>query len=175
MEEIQTGIVDFPRSGVAIECEDLSDTAALAGFIASSLKSGDVVLLDGELAAGKTTFVTLMCRALGCFDQPSSPTYVISNVYRCPKFEIFHIDAYRLGSVDEFYQLGLEEFLLNSATFIEWGGKVASAFDSCLKIQIDFLSGQGEGRIYRVTSSGSRWRSLVARLADYPKKRAEQL
>lgn len=175
MVESQADVVKFPAGGVSIECADMEDTAALAGLIARSLKSGDVVLLDGELATGKTTFVSLVCRALDTFDQPSSPTYVISNVYRCPKFEVFHIDAYRLNGADEFNQLGLEEFFPDSVTFIEWGNRVSSVFETFLKIEIEFSGFQDEGRTYRFTSSGAGWHSLIAKLANHHRRRFDRV
>ena len=160
-----------PAHGVSIDCANLQQSASVAAALSGWLGRGDVVLLDGCLAAGKTTFVALACHALGCLDQPSSPTYAISNVYACPRFDIFHIDAYRLGGVDEFLQLGLEEFLADSVTFIEWGARVAPAFACHLAIEIGFgtfaQNGHEEGRTYRVRGLGARWASVIAALTTH--------
>ncbi|WP_180287493.1 tRNA (adenosine(37)-N6)-threonylcarbamoyltransferase complex ATPase subunit type 1 TsaE [Puniceibacterium antarcticum] len=142
----------------------LAETATLAGVIAEALTPGDVVLLDGPLAAGKTTFVTSLCRALDCAEQPSSPTYAISNIYTCPRFEVFHIDAYRLSGVDEFYNLGIEEFFPDSVALIEWGERVAEAFVDPLRIAISFEDAESEGRVYTFASTGKRWQGLMAQL-----------
>lgn len=167
MAESHADVLTFPTGGVSIDCDDLRQTTSLAGIVASHLRLGDVVLLDSDLAVGKTTFVSLVCRALGCFDQPSSPTYVISNVYTCPHFEVFHIDAYRLSGIDEFLQLGLDEFFRSSLTFIEWGDRVASVFDRYLRIEIDFKGPTEDRRTYRLAGSGPHWCPLIAALAAH--------
>lgn len=175
MAEGHSDIVAFPTGGVAIECSDMQETLTLAKTLASKLRRGDIVLLDGGLAAGKTTFVSLVCQALGCLDQPSSPTYVISNVYDCESFEVFHVDAYRLSGIDDFLQLGIDEFFPYVITFIEWGDRVAHAFDCYLTVKIDFANSGKDSRTYRITGCGSRWISLIAKLASlYPDGRGDQ-
>lgn len=166
LEKSQAEIFRFPRGGVSIECGGLAATSDLARVLSQNLRSGDIILLNGALAAGKTTFVSLVCKALGCFDQPSSPTYVISNTYRCPKFDIIHIDAYRLKDVDEFDSLGVDEFFPEAVTFIEWGERVSQSFSSYLQIEIDFFTGSENMRVYRLMGVGSRWRSLMANLSN---------
>jgi len=171
--EGHTNILRFPSGGACVECVDLDATAALAGRIADTLEPGDVVLLDGALAAGKTTFISLLARALGTKAQPSSPTYTISNVYEAPRFEIFHIDAYRLAGADDFHHLGLEEFFPGGVALIEWGDRVASAFPLALRIGIDFLGDSEEGRSFRLTSPNPRWRPLIAELAGEPARKSD--
>lgn len=168
MAEEHVGVLRFPTAGVKVECRELDNARELAGIVSSELRQGDVILLDGALAAGKTAFVSFVCQALNCFDQPSSPTYVISNIYKCPKFDIIHIDAYRLKGLDEFYHLGIEEFFPECVTLIEWGDRVAQAFSSYLRIQIDFINPLEEGRIYRFAGVGTRWQPLIAKLAVRP-------
>lgn len=152
--------------GLSVACRTLGETAILAEVIADMLTTGDVILLDGALAAGKTTFVTQVCQALDCKDQPSSPTYAISNVYTCPDFEVFHIDAYRLGGVSEFYDLGIEEFFPDAVALIEWGERISDAFPEYLHTVITFQDPESEARLYTFGAKGARWQARIAELAQ---------
>ena len=80
-----------------------------------------ILLLKGNLGAGKTTFSQFLMRELGSKDEISSPTYSIVNEYDTPKGKVFHFDLYRLKSVDEAYDFGIEEYLDNCyLSIIEW-------------------------------------------------------
>ncbi len=80
-----------------------------------------ILLLKGNLGAGKTTFTQNLLRNLGSTDEVSSPTYAIVNEYDSPKGIIFHFDLYRMKSIDEVYDIGIEEYLDNSfLCIIEW-------------------------------------------------------
>ena len=96
-----------------------SDTKELAAKITSFLKPGDVVLLTGDLGAGKTTFVGGALLSLGYKDHVVSPTFNILKCYFEVKPPVFHIDAYRLE--DQNHDIGLEEFLEgDGVSFVEW-------------------------------------------------------
>ena len=161
-------LLQQPANAVAIECRDISVAHDLAARVATYLQMGDIVLLDGALAAGKTTFVSRICSELGVRDTPSSPTYVIANTYRTDGFQVFHIDAYRLAGAREFHQLGIDEYFPEAVTFIEWGERIADAVQDHLLVEIDFLPGYDEGRIYRFTGVGTRWQALIANLTEHP-------
>jgi len=95
------------------------DTRDIAGKIINHLHPGDVVLLTGDLGAGKTTFVGGILAALGYKDHVISPTFNILKCYFEVKPNIFHIDAYRLEGQN--IDIGLDEFIEgNGVTFIEW-------------------------------------------------------
>ena len=95
------------------------ETQKLAAKIMSFLKPGDVVLLTGDLGAGKTTFVGGVLASLGYKDHVISPTFNILKCYFEVKPNIFHIDAYRLENQN--IDIGLDEFIEgNGVTFIEW-------------------------------------------------------
>ena len=80
-----------------------------------------ILLLKGNLGAGKTTFSQVLLKELGSQDEVSSPTYSIVNEYDTPKGKVFHFDLYRLKSVDEAYDFGIEEYLDNCfLSIIEW-------------------------------------------------------
>ncbi|SHK55901.1 tRNA (adenosine(37)-N6)-threonylcarbamoyltransferase complex ATPase subunit type 1 TsaE [Epilithonimonas mollis] len=81
----------------------------------------NILLLRGNLGAGKTTFSQFLLKELGSDDEISSPTYSIVNEYNTPKGKVFHFDLYRLKSVDEAYDFGIEEYLDNAfLSIIEW-------------------------------------------------------
>ncbi|MCG2793560.1 MAG: tRNA (adenosine(37)-N6)-threonylcarbamoyltransferase complex ATPase subunit type 1 TsaE [Weeksellaceae bacterium] len=80
-----------------------------------------ILLLEGNLGAGKTTFSQFLLQELGSTDEVSSPTYAIVNEYETPKGKVFHFDLYRLRSAEEAYDLGIEEYLENCyLAIIEW-------------------------------------------------------
>lgn len=80
-----------------------------------------ILLLKGNLGAGKTTFTQYLLKNLGSSDEVSSPTYAIVNEYHSPNGKIFHFDLYRMKNIDEVYDIGIEEYLDNAALcIIEW-------------------------------------------------------
>ena len=81
----------------------------------------NILLLKGNLGAGKTTFTQFLLKKLGSNDEVSSPTYAIVNEYHSPKGNIFHFDLYRMKNIDEVYDIGMEEYLDNAfLCIIEW-------------------------------------------------------
>lgn len=80
-----------------------------------------VLLLKGNLGAGKTTFTQFLLKTLGSSDEVSSPTYAIVNEYSTPKGKVFHFDLYRMKNIGEVYDIGMEEYLDNAfLCIIEW-------------------------------------------------------
>lgn len=101
------------------------ETAQVAAKLAPLLKKGDVVLLNGTLGVGKTTFVRALIRHL--FNKKievPSPTFTLLQTYDTPHFIIFHFDFYRLKTPEEAYEIGLEDALTDGVSFIEWPDKV---------------------------------------------------
>ena len=81
----------------------------------------NILLLKGNLGAGKTTFTQFLLKNLGSADEVSSPTYAIVNEYHTPKGNIFHFDLYRMKSIGEVYDIGMYEYLDNAfLCIIEW-------------------------------------------------------
>jgi tRNA threonylcarbamoyladenosine biosynthesis protein TsaE len=114
-----------------------ADTAAIADRLAPRLRPGDVVLLTGDLAAGKTTLVQALAAALGSDDPVTSPTFALVQNYTGISGPILHADAYRLAGIHEFRDLGLDEFIEESITLIEWGESVAEDFPCHLSIALE--------------------------------------
>ena len=106
-----------------MEINDLKQTKDLATAFANAIKPPMIVLLKGDLGAGKTTFVKEVFRALGCEDLVTSPTFTLLNTYNA-KFPVYHFDKYRLSSAEEAMGVGFEEYFdkrtLDGVCFVEW-------------------------------------------------------
>lgn len=101
--------------------KNVEETYALAKKIADTLQGGEVILLSGDLGAGKTTFTKGLAKALGIEDEVTSPTFTILNVYEDGRLKLNHLDMYRVESADELAELGIEDcFDDDSVTVIEW-------------------------------------------------------
>lgn len=101
--------------------KNVEETYALAKRIADTLQGGEVILLNGDLGAGKTTFTKGLAKALGIEDEVTSPTFTILNVYEDGRLKLNHLDMYRVDSADELAELGIEDcFDDESVTVIEW-------------------------------------------------------
>jgi tRNA threonylcarbamoyladenosine biosynthesis protein TsaE len=89
----------------------------LGGF----LQPGDVICLQGELGAGKTTLVQGVAQGWGSLDAVSSPTYILVNIYRRPdSCSLFHLDTYRIETISEAEELDLDDMLVQGPLLIEW-------------------------------------------------------
>jgi tRNA threonylcarbamoyladenosine biosynthesis protein TsaE len=103
-----------------------AETEALGARLASGLRTGDVVLVAGELGAGKTTLIRGACRALGVTDPVTSPTFTIGHRYRGGEHPVSHLDLYRLGALDAEEPGLLDDYLTPDAiSFVEWPGNLA--------------------------------------------------
>lgn len=107
-----------------------AETEALGAEIAQTLPDGSVVAFYGELGSGKTAFVRGMARGMGIDALVNSPTFTIVNEYIGAERKLFHFDMYRLGSADELYDIGWEDYLArNGICAVEWSENVADAFE----------------------------------------------
>ena len=104
-----------------------NDTMNFAKKLASKLKVGDVVVLSGELGAGKTKFTEGFLSYFGLEKEISSPTFTIVNEYKNKDINIYHFDVYRLEDVDEFYAIGGDEYFNSGISIIEWGELIKDA------------------------------------------------
>lgn len=97
------------------------DTINFAKDFAKNLKTGDIVVLSGELGSGKTKFTQGILEYFGLENEISSPTFTVVNEHHANGINIYHFDVYRLEDTDEFYAIGGEEYLENGICIIEWG------------------------------------------------------
>lgn len=177
-----------PLTEVALP--DLAATRSLARVLAAELRAGDLVVLTGELGAGKTTFTRALGQALGVRGSVISPTFVLARIHpndpdgpRPGGPDLVHVDAYRLGSVEEVDDLDLEATQDRAVTVVEWGrGLVEHLAESRLELTLERATGEAapmvEGdeddedpRRARLEAFGPRWtgqagRELARRLED---------
>lgn len=101
-----------------------TDTLNLGIQFAAKLKAGDVIALSGEMGAGKTYFVKGIAQGLGYQGDVTSPTFNLLHEYRGGRLPLWHADWYRIKSVEEAFQIGLEEIWHEGITVMEWPEKV---------------------------------------------------
>ena len=135
---------------------NLKETKKLAKEFAYSLNGGEVVLLVGEMGAGKTTFAGLVFDALGFKGIVNSPTFTIMQQYMVKKFKLVHFDLYRLENTEEGYNFGLEEYILNrdinTITFIEWPDRLGKLLKGdFLVVNIEKSPENDQARTYKFT------------------------
>jgi tRNA threonylcarbamoyladenosine biosynthesis protein TsaE len=155
------------------------DTRALGERVAGLLRAGDLLVLSGDLGAGKTTFTQGIGTGLGVRGPVTSPTFVISRVH--PSLvggpALVHVDAYRLGGLPELDDLDLDTSLEDAVTVVEWGSGVAEALaEDRLEIEILRSRGdsdpEGETRRIRVRAVGPRWSGVDLEAALRPARDA---
>ena len=101
-------------------------TSKIGERLSEVIEGGDILLFSGELGGGKTTFISGLARGLKVTCDLSSPTFTILNEYRAGRLKLIHIDFYRLDGIDEFENIGIDEYIYSSSNIIciEWGEKV---------------------------------------------------
>ncbi len=150
--------------GLAVESHSESDTIMIGRAIGEALRSGDVVLLMGDLGAGKTQLVRGMATGIESQVPARSPTFVIVNEYR-GRIRLSHCDLYRVGGPDEVEELALEERLVDGALVIEWPERAEGNLPhDALLVQVDFSEGP-EDRTMLLTPGGDRAAHLAMRAA----------
>ena len=119
------------------------ETAAAGRDLASRLSAGSVVLLFGDLGAGKTAFVRGLAEGLGIpAEDVSSPTFTIMQEYRSGRLPLFHVDLYRLNDSREVDDLGVDEIAADGVLAIEWGEKLREVPDGAIGIRITDAGGE---------------------------------
>lgn len=102
----------------------IADINTVASKVLDHLNS-KTVLFEGVMGAGKTTFINALLKAMQSEDVATSPTFSIVNEYKVPNDKVFHFDFYRIESIDEIYNLGIEEYFMSEHwLFIEWPDRV---------------------------------------------------
>lgn len=106
---------------ISIISHSLDDLSETAQKILQSCGESKLFMFYGDLGAGKTTLIQMLCSTLGYTDEVTSPTFSLINEYSTPEQKIYHMDLYRIKNVEEAFDIGLEEYLYSDAyCFIEW-------------------------------------------------------
>ena len=118
-----------------------AQTEAVGAALAAVLQPGAVIAYRGDLGAGKTAFTRGLARGLGVKESVTSPTYTIVNEYLSGSMPLFHFDMYRLGSEDELFDIGWEDYLERGGVCaVEWSENVWGAMEDALIVTISRLS-----------------------------------
>ena len=117
-----------------------SETEAVGAALARVLQPGAVIAYRGDLGAGKTAFTRGLARGLGVKENVTSPTFTIVNEYLSGRMPLFHFDMYRLGSEDELFDIGWEDYLERGGVCaVEWSENVWGAMEDAIVITISRL------------------------------------
>ncbi len=155
------------RSPLVVVTTSAAQTQDLAAALAAMALPGDLVLLAGEMGAGKTAFAQGYARGLGISDQVTSPTFTIVQEYSGGRLGMHHLDVYRLETLREVADLGLSEMLDEDAVMlVEWGDAVLPALpDQYLELRISFGADDDERRI-ELRGVGGTWPARSRQVAD---------
>jgi len=151
---------------VTIMLDSVDMTRALGVAIAGVLRPGDVIALEGELGAGKTEFVRAVAVALGVDERDvASPTFVYMNVYEAD-MKVYHFDAYRLSSAEEFMDIGAREyFSAGGVSFVEWSERVAEGLPAD-HLKVSLFHGDSPNKRKAVLKGMGEWSRRIAFKAD---------
>lgn len=156
---------------VTLDLPTAEDTRALGRRLGGLLRAGDLLVLTGDLGAGKTTLTQGLGEGLGVRGPITSPTFVIARVH--PSLQdgpaLVHVDAYRLGDGAELDDLDLDESLDESVTVVEWGAGLAEQLhDERLELTLVRSGSAAEdqqGRTARLRGVGPRWEALLPQVS----------
>ena len=122
------------------------ETEALGVRLADELKAGAVIAFTGDLGAGKTAFTRGLARGLGVGGRVTSPTFTIVNEYEGGRLSLFHFDMYRLGSSDELFDIGWEDYLNRGGVCaVEWSENVSDALEEDA-ISVEICRGESDNQ-----------------------------
>ena len=128
------------------------ETEALGEALGRRLRGGEIVAYYGGLGAGKTAFTRGLARGLDISARVTSPTYTIVNEYIGGRLPLFHFDMYRLGSADDLFDIGWEDYLRRGGVCaVEWSENVSEAMKDAITVEIEKLSDESR----KITIEGS--------------------
>ena len=151
---------------VRLKAKSVQDTYEIATQVAQSVTAGDLILLIGDLGAGKTAFAKGFGKAIGVEEPITSPTFTLAREYR-GELDLHHLDVYRLEQIEEVRDLALPElFEGNSVTLIEWGDQIISELPkSHLEVSLEYGDIDSE-RIINIAPSGEGWNDRIVALKE---------
>ena len=136
---------------MTFETHSPEQTEALGEALGKVLRPGTVVAYTGDLGAGKTAFTRGLAKGLGASEPVTSPTYTIVNEYLSGRIPLFHFDMYRLGSSEDLFDIGWEDYLERGGVCaLEWSENVADALENPIRIQLEKTGEQSR----RITIEG---------------------
>lgn len=127
-----------------------TETTDFGVNLGREVRPGSVIALMGDLGTGKTTLTKAIAKGLGISDMITSPTFNIVKEYRDGRLPLYHFDVYRIGDVEEMYELGYEEYFYgNGVCVVEWADLIEELLpEDAVRIQIEYGEKEGE-RIYQ--------------------------
>jgi tRNA threonylcarbamoyladenosine biosynthesis protein TsaE len=162
-----------PSPRLSLRADSLDATHEVAAALATLSRAGDVILLGGEMGAGKTAFAQGFGRALGVTEPITSPTFTLVHSYDTGGPTLHHADVYRLDQLAEVADLALGELAeFDGIVLVEWGDVVASAFGEHLLVRLDVPDGDLDARLITITPAGSAWAPRWSALVDAVKGHA---
>jgi tRNA threonylcarbamoyladenosine biosynthesis protein TsaE len=149
---------------VTVTTESHAATEALARVVSEHVVGGDVVLLGGDLGAGKTVFARGLAHGLGVTEPVVSPTFTLAREYH-GRLRIVHADVYRLDHVRELADLGFDDADDDTVAIVEWGDVVSGAFGvDRLEVRLDFVPAREDARRITIGATGPEWSGRVGAL-----------
>ena len=144
-----------------IVCNNENQTKIFAENLASKLGKGDVIVLSGELGAGKTKFVEGFLNHFGLQNEISSPTFTIVNEYHNEQIDIYHFDLYRLADVYEFENIGGEEYFEKGICIFEWGELIEDILpNDYIKVSFDKDDNDMDVRKLKIETFGTKYENI---------------
>lgn len=144
---------------------NLEEMSAFASSLADTLRPGDVLLLEGDLGAGKTTFTQHLAKALGITKNVNSPTFTIIKEYE-GTYPLYHMDVYRLGEESE--DLGFDEYFYgNGITVVEWAHLIADQLpEEYIQINLFHTGVEGQRKV-QLTLNGDRYVRILEKVNTF--------
>ena len=137
-----------------IDCNSEFETKSFASEMAKKIKKGSIIALNGNLGSGKTTFTQGFAKGLGVEQHVGSPTFKLVSEYFGSIMKLYHVDCYRLNSIEEFLNLGGENLLLpyDGVTLIEWANIIEGLIPvDSIEIKFSRFNGNKTKRLLTIT------------------------
>jgi tRNA threonylcarbamoyladenosine biosynthesis protein TsaE len=142
---------------VSVETHSAAETEALGAQLAERLDPGDVVVVSGEVGAGKTTLIRGACRALGIEGPVTSPTFTIGHRYEGGRLPVSHLDLYRLGSLEDEDPALLDDYLAPGAiSFVEWPAVAEPQLSGRRVLAVRLSHAGGDSRAIELPAASAR-------------------
>lgn len=163
-EKIEPNFGEEETVALTITTNSEEETQSLGFKLASALAAGDIILLTGELGAGKTVFVKGLAKGLGVKQPVTSPTFTILHIYE-GRLPLYHFDLFRLEKIDPLEFANYEEYLFgNGVAVVEWGEKIESLLTDYLIMSFHRELKNPHLRVIEAAGQGERGKKLVAQL-----------